>query len=292
MLPLNVIVPVLVVFLMFVVGLGLTPDDLRRALERPALVAALTIAQALLLPVVAVGVARALSLPEPLAFGLVLAAACPAGTGSNAYTLLVGGNVALSVTLTAASNAAAFLTLPVGFMVGMSLLAGEGSWVTVPAGRLLSEIALVILAPAALGLAVRRRFPAVWTRAGVALERLCLTAIFSIVGLIVADQAEFLRDTWPGALGAAAAFTACGLGLGAVASLAVPDARDRLAILVEFPVRNQGLATLLALRSFGRREVAALAAVIVLTQAAVFLTGRLLVRRRRTATSSIPEGSP
>jgi predicted Na+-dependent transporter len=176
----------------------------------------------------------------------------------------------------------------------MSLLAGERAWVAVPAGRLFGEIALVIVAPAAAGLLVRRRFPAVWTRAGKALERLCLIAIFTIVGLIVADQAEFLRETWPGALAAAVVFTACGLGVGSLAALAAPDVRDRIAILIEFPVRNQGLATLLALRSFGRREVAALAAVIVLTQAAVFLTGRLLVRRKRRSPtpSSIPEGSP
>jgi BASS family bile acid:Na+ symporter len=97
MLPLDAIIPVLVLFLMFVVGLGLTSEDLRRALQRPWLVAALTIAQAVLLPIAAAVVARVLALPEPLAFGLVLAASCPAGTGSNAYTLLVGGNVALSV---------------------------------------------------------------------------------------------------------------------------------------------------------------------------------------------------
>jgi predicted Na+-dependent transporter len=143
------------------------------------------------------------------------------------------------VTLTAVSNAAAFVTLPVGFVVGMSLLAGEGAWLTVPAGPLFGEIALVIVAPAGLGLLVRRRFPAVWTRTGAMLERLCLAAIFSLVGLIVADQAEFLRETWPGALSAALVFTACGLGVGGLAALAVPDVRDRIAILVEFPVRNQ-----------------------------------------------------
>jgi BASS family bile acid:Na+ symporter len=292
MLPLGVLIPVLVLFLMFVVGLGLTTDDLRRVLQRPVLVASLTLAQAFVLPLVAVGVARTLDLPEPIAFGLVLAASCPAGTGSNAYTLLVGGNVALSVTLTAASNAAAFVTLPLGFAAGMSLLAGESAWVTVPAGRLFSEIALVIVLPAALGLAVRRRFPAVWTRAGAALERASLAAIFLLVGLVVADEAAFLRHAWGGAVAAAIAFTACGLVVGGLASMALPDVKDRIAVLVEFPVRNQSLAVLLALRSFGRREVAALAAVIVLTQAAVFLTGRLLFRRGRAATSSIPEGSP
>jgi bile acid:Na+ symporter, BASS family len=190
------------------------------------------------------------------------------------------------------SNAAAFLTLPLGFAAGMSLLAGEKAWVTVPAGRLFGEIALVILAPAGLGLAVRRRFPAVWTRAGRTLERVALAAIFLLVGLIVADQAAFLRESWRGALGAATAFTACGLALGGLASTALRDVKDRIAVVVEFPVRNQGLAALLALRSFGRGEVAALAAVIVLTQAAVFLAGRLLLRRRTAATSSIPEGSP
>src|SRR5262249_56220335 len=125
-----------VVLLMFAVGWGLRPEDLGRALQRPALVAALPIAQALLLPVVAALVAHALSLPEPLAFGLVLAASCPAGTGSNTYTLLVGGNVALSLTLTAVSNGAAFLTLPLGFLAGMSLLAGDSAWLPVPPARL------------------------------------------------------------------------------------------------------------------------------------------------------------
>jgi BASS family bile acid:Na+ symporter len=284
---LDVLIPALVLFTMFVVGLELTPQDLERASRQPGLVATLTLAQVLLLPPLAAGIARLLRLPEEVAFGLVLAAACPAGTGSNVYTLLAGGNVALSVTLTAVGNAMAILTLPLGFVLGMSLLGESTAGVTVPPGRALAEIALAILAPAGLGMAVRGRFPEVWTRAGETLKRLCLVAIVLIVGMVLADQAVFLSGAWRDLALAAVCFTLGGSALGALASLAAREVRDRIAVVIEFPVRNQSLATLLALGSLDRREVAALAAVIVVTQATALLAGRLLVPRREAAASSI-----
>ena len=271
---LDTLIPVVVVFVTFVVGLDLTPQDFRRAAQRRSLVLSLTAAQALLLPPLAAALAWALALPEPLALGLVLAGACPGGTLSNVYTLVGRGNVALSVTLTAFSNAAAFATLPVGFALATSLAPETGGLVSVPAGRLLRDLALGMLAPLSAGLLARRCFPALWSRSAALLKTLCLGSVLVVVALLVADQAAFLRSVWRPAAAAAMTFTLAALTLGAVVSIGSEPA-DRVAIAIEFGVRNFGLATLIAVRRFGRRDVAALAAVVALTQVLIFLAWRL-----------------
>lgn len=272
--PLDTLIPAVVVFVTFVVGLDLTPQDFRRAAQRRSLVLSLTAAQALLLPPLAAALAWALALPEPLALGLVLAGACPGGTLSNVYTLVGRGNVALSVTLTAFSNAAAFATLPVGFALATSLAPETGGLVSVPAGRLLRDLALGMLAPLSAGLLARRCFLALWSRSAALLKTLCLGSVLVVVALLVADQAAFLRSVWRPAAAAAMTFTLAALTLGAVVSIGSEPA-DRVAIAIEFGVRNFGLATLIAVRSFGRRDVAALAAVVALTQVLIFLAWRL-----------------
>src|SRR5207253_3212110 len=108
----DVAVPVLVVVTMIVVGLGLTPGDFRRVARAPRLVAAATAGQALLLPLAALGLVRCLALSPPVATGVLLVAACPAGSMANLYAYLARAHMALAVSLTAVSCLAAVLTMP------------------------------------------------------------------------------------------------------------------------------------------------------------------------------------
>lgn len=59
-----------------------------------------------------------------LMFGLVLIACCPGGSSSNVFSKLAGGDVALSVTLTALSSLITLLTIPI-VMSWATRLVGE-----------------------------------------------------------------------------------------------------------------------------------------------------------------------
>ena len=90
--------------LMLSMGLSLTPADLRRALASPReimLNAALCFGA---MPLVAVALARLLTLPAATAAGLVLLGSVSGGQASNLCALLAGGDLALSVVLTVSTT--------------------------------------------------------------------------------------------------------------------------------------------------------------------------------------------
>ena len=80
-------IPVLVFFLMFIVGASLKFEDFRRLRTQPAIILLSTFGQVLLLPLLAwllIIVMR----PEPMvAGGLLLVSICPGGAVSNVYKI-------------------------------------------------------------------------------------------------------------------------------------------------------------------------------------------------------------
>src|SRR3954469_18068850 len=94
----DIAVPALVIVTMFAVGLGLTVSDFRRVARNPRLVAAASAGQLVLLPMIALVLVRSLGLSPSIKKGMLLVAACPAGSMANLYAQLAQANVALSVT--------------------------------------------------------------------------------------------------------------------------------------------------------------------------------------------------
>src|SRR5947209_961245 len=94
---LDVAVPALVFVAMMVVGLGLTGADFRRVARQPRLVAAATVGQLLVLPLIALVLVRFTGLSPSVEKGMLLVAACPAGSMVNLYAYWARANVALSV---------------------------------------------------------------------------------------------------------------------------------------------------------------------------------------------------
>mgnify|MGYP003334094289 CR=1 FL=1 len=136
--------------IMFGMGMTLTPADFQRVARQPVAVLIGVGAQYLVMPLVAVAVARALQLPADLAAGLILVGCCPGGTASNVMTYLARGDVALSVSLTTVSTLAAVLATP----WLMQVLGGQ--YVPVDAAALMRSILLVVILPVLAGLLVHR----------------------------------------------------------------------------------------------------------------------------------------
>ena len=143
--------PVALAFIMFSLGLGLTVDDFFRIARQPRDVLVGIFSQMVLLPMVGFVLASTWPMAPELALGVMLIAAVPGGVTSNVLTSFAGGDVALSISLTALTSVVSVVTVPLivafshqQFMGGDSL--GDFS----VAGTALQVFAIVTL-PVMLG---------------------------------------------------------------------------------------------------------------------------------------------
>ena len=108
-----VLLPLAVVVIMFSLGLGLTPSDFRRILQRPRAFCIGAFNQILLLPILAYITILVFGFTSETAVGIMILAACPGGAASNIITKLANWDVALSVTLTATFSLTCVATIPI-----------------------------------------------------------------------------------------------------------------------------------------------------------------------------------
>jgi len=108
----NVILPLVLAFIMFSLGLGLRGSDFARVFTQPKVFAIGLINQLVLLPLVAFGLTLLFGLPALLAVGTMILALCPGGVTSNMLTRLANGSAPLSISLTAVTSLLSILTVP------------------------------------------------------------------------------------------------------------------------------------------------------------------------------------
>ena len=105
--------------LMFSIGIGLSVRDFLYVVRKPKAALIGLTGQIILLPLVGALIAILFRLDPHIAIGLMIIAACPGGATSNAFSVLVKGDLALSISLTAMSSLLAFITLPL--IINLSL---------------------------------------------------------------------------------------------------------------------------------------------------------------------------
>jgi BASS family bile acid:Na+ symporter len=149
-------VPLLIVFAMAVVGLELTPVDLFRVLHYPKQVAVALACQVLILPLIAAALIVLLRPAPAVAGGLILTAAAPQAATSNYYCLLARADIALSVTLTAASSVLAVASTPLVAGLAFDWLLEQQTGVRLPVGKVMQQVVTGLLLPVCAGMLVRR----------------------------------------------------------------------------------------------------------------------------------------
>ncbi|MEA1950313.1 MAG: bile acid:sodium symporter family protein [Planctomycetota bacterium] len=107
----RLIVP-LVQLIMFAMGTTLCPRDFLRVLSMPWPVLIGMLLQFVVMPITGLALATAFGFQGEIAAGIVLIGSCSGGVASNLMAYLAGGNVALSVTMTACSTMLAPLLTP------------------------------------------------------------------------------------------------------------------------------------------------------------------------------------
>lgn len=246
-----VVAPLLAV-IMFGMGLTLKPSDFAVVFSRPRDVLVGCVAQFGVMPLLAWLLAKAFSLPEALALGVVLVGCCPGGTASNVITYLAGGDLALSVGVTAVSTVLAPLLTPL--LVWLYV----GTMVETDAVGMLLSILYVVAAPIAAGFVVQRLFPAVTRRAAAYLPAVSTLTIAVVVALVVSHTAASLLQGGGVVVLVVVLHNVLGLGAGyAVASLCRLPAPKRVALSIEVGMQNSGLATTLAVTHFAAYPLAA-----------------------------------
>jgi len=106
------IAPVCLAIIMFGLGLGLTTSDFTRVIKRPRDFIVGFLSQVILLPIIAFGLILIIPMPIEIAMGVMIIAAAPGGVTSNILTKFANGDVALSVSLTAAVSLLAIFIIP------------------------------------------------------------------------------------------------------------------------------------------------------------------------------------
>jgi len=97
----DVILPLALAFIMFVLGLGLTGTNFLRVIKQPRDFFVGAFSQIILLPIIAFILVKIWPIAPELAIGVMIIAAAPGGVTSNLLTSFARGDVALSISLTA-----------------------------------------------------------------------------------------------------------------------------------------------------------------------------------------------
>ena len=95
-------------------GMGMTlgKEDYQILAKRPLDIFIGAVAQYTIMPLLAIGIAKAFNLSPGLTLGLVLVGTCPDGVSSNIMSFLAKGDVAFSVGMTTVSTVLAPVMTP------------------------------------------------------------------------------------------------------------------------------------------------------------------------------------
>jgi BASS family bile acid:Na+ symporter len=282
--------PIAIMIIMCGIGLTLTLGDFRRVREHPRPVLVGIIGHYLLLPLLGFAVAWAFRLPMELAVGLVLVAACPSGSSSNALTFLARGNVALAVTLTVISALVTFLSVPLLVNLALQVFGGETRTIRLPVGQTIAHLAVLVLMPVTLGMAVRRFVPAFAHRVEPMVGRFAMTTLLiMIVALVYVERHQIgsmLVQVGPAALTLSCAAIGLGYLLARTSGLVL---RDAVTVGMEVGVQNATLAMVIALTLLQSPRIALPGAIygllMYLPAFAAVVLGRRAVERQQVQTA-------
>ena len=241
----KVLIVPLIQLIMFGMGTTLSVSDFTRVLRMPWPVFVGMVLQFAVMPFVGWGLATAFGFPPLIAAGVVLVGACPGGVASNVITYLAGGNVALSVTMTACST----LMSPVMTPTMMKLLAGQ--FVPVDFWQMMRSILYMIVIPIAGGLIVNRLLHgrAPWIKRS--LPFVSMAGIAVIIAIITSLSRDALLAVAPALILVVAVHNGVGylLGYGGARLLGL-DERDARTVSIEVGLQNAGMASGLAIAVF------------------------------------------
>ncbi len=230
---------------MFFVGTLVRPEQVRAFARTPTRALSGLVTQYTIMPLCAWGISLAFSDPV-VRTGIVLVGCMPGALASNVMTVLLRGDLILSVTLTTLAT----LLSPLLLALWLPLLADTR--IEIPVGALVWNAIWMVVLPVSVGIALRTLRPALpsgWDRLATGLASLSIVLIILIV---VAANRDSLA-----ALGPELGLAMLGLNLagyalafGVATGLRWPGVQRRT-LVIEVGMQNAGLGSVLALAHLG-----------------------------------------
>lgn len=233
--------------IMLGIGMALAAREFARVAREPGPLLVGIAGQYVLLPVIGFAVAMLFRHSYELAVGFILLAASPSASSSNALTYLARGNLALAVTLTAASALLTLVTIPLLTGMALQFFAGQSRAIPLPVPQMMAHLVLLVLLPLLLGMTLRHLWPQLCDRVQPWLTRLSMGLLLVLILCIAIDQREVLLP-WIGKLalatgGMCLAGMCGGRLLGHLCKL---ERRDAITVGIETGIQNCTLAFLIA----------------------------------------------
>ena len=281
-----IVLPILTL-LMFDLGLVLRLEDFGKVLRSPLPILVALFGQLVILPAIALGLAWLFALPPVFFIGVVLIACCPGGSSSNVFSKLAGGDVALSVTLTALSSIVTLFTIPV-IMTWATRLVGESVGIALPVGNLIKQNLLLMLLPVALGVILHYACPKLAAKADKLFSALAFPLLLVLITVFYIQHHRTIIENL-GVLGLCVSLLILlAISCSSLLSRMVGgDAKVERTVVIEVGMQNAAQAIAIASSPFiFSNEVMAIPAILYsLAMNIVLLTYVVLVRRRDRITA-------
>ena len=184
----DVILPLALAFIMFVLGLGLTSADFLRVIKQPRDFFVGSFSQILILPIIAFILVKIWPLAPELAIGVMIIAAAPGGVTSNLLTSFAEGDVALSISLTAIISLLCIFTIPFIVLTSVELLGASGVDQNISLSRMSRDMFLIVTVPVILGMLLRKISYKVTKFESVAKKISIFLFILVLLGAIAAER--------------------------------------------------------------------------------------------------------
>ncbi len=276
-----IVLPILTL-LMFDLGLALRFEDFGKVFRRPGPIAVALVGQLILLPLIALGLAFLFQLPPVFFIGLVLIACCPGGSSSNVFSKLAGGDVALSVTLTAVSSVVTLFTIPL-IMSWATQLVGESVGISLPVGNLIKQNLVLMLLPVLLGIGLHYAWPKAAEKTDKVLSRLAFPLLLVLITVFYIQHHRTILENI-GILGlCVTVLILVAIGISSLLSRLVRNSpQQRRTVIIEVGMQNAAQAIAIASSPliFASEEMAIPAILYSLMMNIVLLTYVAVVRPR------------
>jgi BASS family bile acid:Na+ symporter len=241
---------------MLSMGLGLTLGEIATPLRSVRRVVMSLLANFVLVPLVALGLAALLRLDEPFGVGLLLLGSAAGAPFLPKLTQLAKGNLAFAVGLMVL-----LMVITVGFLPLVLPLLLSG--VSVDSAKIARSLFLLMLLPLAAALVVKARFPAAAARTRPILDRISnLSLILFTLLLITVNVNNVLAVFGTRAILAGLLFIIISFGIGWLLGGPEPDARRVLALGTA--QRNIAAALVVAAQSFEDPKVVVMVIVVAI----------------------------
>jgi len=254
-----------IAFIMFGVSLGLTKANFIALFKNPKPTLTGIISQFILLPVFTFILVWLVNPLPGLALGMILVAACPGGNVSNFFSALGKGNVALSISLTAAASLLAVILTPLNFEFWGGMLSNTSSIlkkVNLNFFQMFKLVFMTIALPLGLGLLFKTKLPKITQKIDKPIRYLSFLLLIAIIALAFSSNYELFMKYYHYIIALVLIHNAVALAVGYYFSKIMHvSPSDTRSITIETGIQNSGLGLLIIFTVFnGQGGMALIAA--------------------------------